>query len=131
MINLKIDHVSEVLQERECRRDLENLHKHFVIAPIDKATGNISLICKRFYAKILVNELGLKGEKSATYQSIRKKDQTIIGTPNKDLKSKFGIETSNVNDRLPNIYWLLKLHKKPIKFHFIIAAPECSVKPFV
>ena len=30
---------------------------------------------------------------------------------------------------LLHIYWLLKLHKSPIKFLFIIAAPDCSIKP--
>ena len=33
------------------------------------------------------------------------------------------------NHVLPHIYWLPKLHKNPIKFRFIIAAPKCSVKP--
>ena len=31
--------------------------------------------------------------------------------------------------QLPHIYWLPKLHKNPIKFRFIIAAPNCSIKP--
>ena len=72
--------------------------------PIDKATGNISLICRRFYAEVLVKELGLKGEKSSTYQSVRKKEQSIIRTHTNELKNKFGVETSTVNERLPNIY---------------------------
>ena len=127
--NLKVDHVSEILEDRECRKYLADLQKQFVIAPIDKATGNISLICRRFYAEVLVKELGLKGEKSSTYQSVRKKEQSIIRTHTNELKNKFGIETSTVNERLPNIYWLPKLHKNPLKFRFIIAAPECSVKP--
>ena len=28
----------------------DNIHKDFVVVPIDKATGNIALVCKRFYA---------------------------------------------------------------------------------
>ena len=28
---------------------LDNIHKDFVVIPIDKATGNIALVCKRFY----------------------------------------------------------------------------------
>ena len=78
---------------------------------------------------MLVKELGLKGVRSETYQSVRKKGQTIINSHIKDLKKKFGIELSETNNRLPNIYWLPKLHKNPLKFRFIIAAPECSVKP--
>ena len=41
----------------------------------------------------------------------------------------FGLSSTENNGRLPNIYWLPKLHKSPIKFRFIIAAPECSIKP--
>ena len=44
---LKIDHVSKTLF---CRQNLLDLQERFVIAPIDKVIGNISLICKRFYA---------------------------------------------------------------------------------
>ena len=95
--SLKIDPVSETLKDPACRRYLANLHEKFVIAPIDKATGNVSLICKRFYADVLVKELGLKGEKSSTYQSIWKKDTTIIACTKSDLKSKFDIDLDNDN----------------------------------
>ena len=27
------------------------------------------------------------------------------------------------------MYWLPKLHKNPVKFRFIVAAPDCSIKP--
>ena len=125
---LKLDVVSEVLKDPDCRRSLSDLQKRFVIAPIDKATGNISLICKRFYAEVLVNELGLKGEGSATYTSVRKKSDKIVSQHKKDVKEKFGVDVTVENEKLPNIYWLPKLHKNPLKFRFIIAAPSCSVK---
>ena len=38
---------------------LENLHKNFIVAPIGKANGNIVFICKRFYTKRLLKELGV------------------------------------------------------------------------
>ena len=126
---IKCDPVSEVLKDPECHKALLDLQNRFVICPIDKATGNISLICKRFYAEVLVQELGLKNTRSETYQSIRRQGKTIIQGHKRDLKSKFGIAIPEFNEKLPNIYWLPKLHKKPLKFRFIIAAPSCSVKP--
>ena len=42
---------------------------------------------------------------------------------------KFGIDLTSENEVLPNIYWLPKLHKNPLKFRFIIAVPQCSLKP--
>ena len=36
---------------------LDNIHKDFVVVPIDKATGNIALVCKRFcYYKIGIEQ---------------------------------------------------------------------------
>ena len=29
---------------------LDNIHKDFIVVPIDKATGNIALVCKILYA---------------------------------------------------------------------------------
>ena len=43
---------------------LDNIHKDFVVIPIDKATGNIALACKIFYACVVSRELGLKNSSS-------------------------------------------------------------------
>ena len=45
------------------------------------------------------------------------------------LSKKFNLSVPEESRKLPHIYWLPKLHKNPIKFRFIIAAPECSSKP--
>ena len=127
--SLKVDHVTETLKDPECRNYLSELHDRYVIAPIDKATGNVALICKRFYADVLVKELGIGGNKSATYEVVKRKCDSVVKENKKDLKSKYNIEVSAVNETLPNIYWLPKLHKNPLKFRFIIAAPKCSIKP--
>ena len=59
-----------------------------------------------------------------------KSSDEIIGSNIKDLKSKFGIgNISQENHCLPNMYWLPKIHKSPIKARFIIASPKSSVKP--
>ena len=33
---------------------LDNIHKDFVGVPINKATGNVALVCKRFYASVII-----------------------------------------------------------------------------
>ena len=50
---------SDALSSPDIRAALENVQKDFVVVPIDKATGTIALICKRFYASVIANELGL------------------------------------------------------------------------
>ena len=49
----------DALSSPNIRAALENVHKDFVVVPRDKATGNIALICKRFYASVIAKELGL------------------------------------------------------------------------
>ena len=46
------------------------------------------------------------------------------------MKIKFGIGNIPIeNHRLPNIYWMPKMHKNCIKARFIIASPKSSIKP--
>ena len=50
---------NEVLKDKTALSDLRALQEKYVIVPVDKATGNLALICKRHYASVLVKELGL------------------------------------------------------------------------
>ena len=113
---------------------MKNSHSKYVIAPIDKATGNVSFVCKRFYAKVLIDELGLNiGDHtniSDTYIRETNKDiPSIVNNHLSDLANKFSLDDFEENNKcLPQIYWLPKMHKQPIKARFIVAAPKCSVK---
>ena len=54
----------------------------------------------------------------------------IINGNIRDWKIKFGIgNIPNENHQLPNMYWMPKMHKNPIKARFIIASPKSSIKP--
>ena len=58
------------LSSPDVKNALDNVHKDFVIVPIDKATGNIALVCKRFYASVITRELGLNNNSSTdTYKN--------------------------------------------------------------
>ena len=115
------------------KKCLNQLHRQYVITPIDKATGNMAFICKRFYAKILVEELGLGRNDSldedGTYVSIQDSKEDILNKHQAELKSKFGIDIGIDNLSLPNMYWIPKKHKIPSKTRFIVAASLCSLKP--
>ena len=57
------------LSSPDIRAALENVHKDFVVVPIDKAIGNIALICKLFYASVIAKELGWGNNNTAdTYK---------------------------------------------------------------
>ena len=119
----------QVFQNYSSKKCIKELHDRFVIAPIDKATGNVAFICKRFYASVLVNELGLAGQSSGTYIKCKNNLDRLVSKQASDLKKVFSLDVDESNRCLPHIYWLPKMHKNPIKFRFIIAAPKCSVKP--
>ena len=53
----------------------------------------------------------------------------LVSKQASDLKKVFSLDVDESNRCLPHIYLLPKMHKNPIKFRFIIAAPKCSVKP--
>ena len=109
---------------------LDDIHKDYVVVPIDKATGNIAVVCKRFYATVIAKELGLINNVSNTYEQVLQQTADgIINSNIQHIKSKFNIDVSTDNHRLPNMYWLPKMHKTPIKPRFIIASPKSSIKP--
>ena len=48
----------------------------------------------------------------------------------RDLKIKFGSDNIPIeNNRFPNMCWMPKLQKNPVKARFIIASPKSSIKP--
>ena len=114
------------------KQALHDIHSKFVVVPIDKAISNVALVCKRFYASVIVKELGLgDGNCTNTYtleENLSYDD--VIKNNLEDLNAKFGIGNIQLsNHRLPNMYWMPKMHKNPIKARFIVASPNCSIKP--
>ena len=60
----------DCLSSPDVKNALDNIHKDFVVVPIDKATGNIALVCKRFCASVITRELGLNNNSSTdTYKN--------------------------------------------------------------
>ena len=121
----------DCLSSRDVKNGLDNIHKDFVVIPIDKATSNIVLVCKRFYAPVITRELELNNNSST---DTCKNDgglsvNDIIDKNIRDLKIKFGIDSILIeNHRLPDMYWMPKMDKNPIKARFIIAFPKSSMK---
>ena len=129
--NFKHTTIIPKLEQPKVKHELKTLQDKFVMTPIDKASGNIAFICKRFYAKVLMKELGIDSPSNAspTYKKINKDPNVIIENHTKYLSNMFKINVEDEFKSLPKIYWLPKLHKSPIKFRFIIAASTNSIKP--
>ena len=58
-----------------------------MLPPIDKANGNVAFICQRFYAIVLIEELGLDHDNTAT-------NKTYILAPKTNDPAVSGYTTS-------------------------------------
>jgi hypothetical protein len=113
---------------------LQSLQKKYVFVPTDKAGNNIAVVCKKFYIERSMQELSIfKDSKideldSATYKMINKDSKFIITRHCRYMKTRFAI--NDVPEKLPFLYWIPKMHKKPYsKQRYIAASACCSTKP--
>ena len=128
LINLKIKSKitkrfkTPALDKKIVQDYLKDLHKHFVLTHTDKATNNLSIICKKFYVETLKNEL----ENTPTYESTHLTVDGII----KDHADIFNKDhrMSDKDNKLPHIYWLPKQHKTPVSSRFVVSGRNCTVK---
>lgn len=105
-------------------KDYESLQANYVLTPIDKATNNVAIICKRLYFQTMRKEILTN---QSTYISSSKTENEIV-TEHINVNKKFNIEVKNEDKKLPLIYAIPKLHKTPYKFRFISGAAHCSTK---
>ena len=104
---------NNILSKKGNKKDLKLLHDHFVIVPVDKASNNIAIICKKFYIEVLQKELT-----SSTFNREAITEDSYKRSVNKYLTDyKFPYNTNCQS--MPFLYWTAKMHKSPPKFRFI------------
>ena len=118
-----------VLKDPTVKAYLDNLHKNFVIVPIDKASNNVAFVCKRFYITSILDELGIPGNSSPTYELVNELASSIIDDNDHLVNSILGTKLDESSRSLPQIYWMPKMHYTPCRKRFIIASSQCSTKP--
>ena len=120
--------VKPVLKNDVSLSCLEKLQQQFVLVPIDKASNNIAFICKYFYIRRILDEVGVTSLPSNTYKKCDKDIQSIIEN-NIQICDKFRLKVEERCETLPIMYWMPKMHKKPSGARFIVASSKCSTKP--
>ena len=99
----KFEPNKQVLKTAQCLSALEDLHSRFVVVPIDKASSNIAFVCKRFYAQVLISELGLgKAKSCSTYESIHCDVNELIEKDSKKLSETFNLPIAEDSRKLPH-----------------------------
>ena len=116
---------------KACLSDLPIYLPKYVFVAADKAPNNIKIICKRYYIETLIKELELDNcstpTGNSTYTSCQMSSEDIVNTHDTFMKS-LGLELSDDDKRLPYLYWTPKLHKSPVKHHFIAGSSKCTTK---
>ena len=121
---------NDVFRQDEVKQYLNDFHNSFIIVPVDKASNNFAIICKKFYLEVLMKEMGVTA-KSITGNKVYKhmrfsklrffRKQELA---NKELDVSLEVE----NKHIPLLYWTSKQHKNPFKFRFIAGASHCYNK---
>ena len=104
---------------KSLKKKMEELHRKYVFAPADKAANNVIVIWKRHYVEVLKGELN----STSTYVPAQlTKDQLLVHHIN--IFTKINVE--NDKCKLPTLYWLPTLHKRPYKSRLISNSSRCS-----
>ena len=111
-----------ILKDTKNKADLDRLKEKFVIVPIDKASNNIGIVCKKYMVENILKEV-----RSNTYQQMGDVLTIVEEQTKKNIEAGWCIDAEN--QKIPTIYATVKMHKTPIKFRYIIAAKKCVSKP--
>ena len=116
-----------ILEDEDALAALSDLHSKFVVVPIDKASNNFTIICKRFIIQKLLNEVGVPGDISPTYKMSDRNPEDVIAD-NTILCEKFDLSLDDRMKTLPFMYWLPKMHYSPPRCRLIVVSSSCSTK---
>ena len=92
------------------------------MVPADKAANNVVVVCRLHYIKTLKQELN--GTKA--YEETPIDEKSVVYSHSNEIPKKFDVNVKERQDRLPTMYWLPKLHKRPYKARFIANSSSCT-----
>ena len=96
---------------RHLKQGIQEFHRKYVLVPTDKAANNVVVVCRLHYINTLKQELN--GTKAYEETSIDEK--SVVYSHSNEIPKTFAVDVKERQDRLPTMYWLPKLHKRPYK----------------
>ena len=130
----KKQRTNPVLKQPSVVEYLTSLQDKFVMTPIDKASNNVAVICKRYYIEVLLKEIGILGSGSATYEKATKTKEQIIHD-DEEYVARLGYTLSDKEKDLPTMHWIPKMHKIRsnigLLLHQKVAVQSQFQKPFL
>ena len=107
---------------RHLKQGIQEFHRKYVLVPADKPANNIVVVCRLYYINTLKQELN--GTKA--YEETSKDEKSVVYSHLNEIPKKFAVDVKERQDRLPTMYWLPKLHKRPYKARFIANSSSCT-----
>ena len=92
------------------------------MVPADKAANNVVVVCRLHYINTLKQELN--GTKAYGETSIDEK--SVVYSHSNEIPNKVVVDVKERQGRLPTMYCLPKLHKRPYKATFIANSSSCT-----
>ena len=109
---------------RHLKQGIQEFHRKYVLVPADKAANNVVVVYWLHYINTLKQELN--GTKAYEETSIDEK--SVVYSHSNEIHYKFDVNVKERQDRLPTMYWLPKLNKRPYKASFIANSCSCKTK---
>ena len=107
---------------RHLSQGIQEFHRKYVLVPADKAANNVVVVCRLHYVNTLKQEL----DGTRAYLETDTDKVSVVNAHLNDLPVKFSVCVNEGQDRLPTMYWLPKLHKRPYKARFIANSSSCT-----
>ena len=107
---------------RHLKQGIQEFHKKYVLVQSDKAANNIVLVCRLHYINTLKQELN--GTKA--YEETATDTKAVVYSHSNELPCIFAVNVKEIKNKLPTIYWLPKLHKRPHRTRFIANSSSCA-----
>ena len=107
---------------RQKKQGIQEFHSKYVLVPADKAANNIVVVCRLHYVNTLKQEL----DGTRAYLMKDTDEKSVVNAHLNDLPVKFSVCVNEGQDKLPTMYWLPKLHKRPYQARFIANSSCCT-----
>ena len=107
---------------RHLKQGIQEFHRKYVLVPTDKAANNVVVACRLHYVNTLKQEL----DGTRAYLETDTDEMSVVNAHLNDSPVKFFVCVNECEDKLPAMYWLPKLHKRPYKARFIANSSSCS-----
>ena len=104
------------------KQGIQEVHRKYVLVPAGKAANNVGVVCRLHYINTLKQILN--GTKA--YEETSTDEKSVVYSHSNEIHNKFAVDVKERQNRLPTMYWLPKLHKRPYKARFIANSSSCT-----